>query len=62
MPVVACTKDGKPGFRAAALSVCPGCKCFVYDSNSKASRARARMRAANQLQAIKASQAQRGKK
>lgn len=56
MPITTCQKDDKPGFRAAPLKECPGCKCFTYTPGNEQSKRRALGKASKQLQAIKASQ------
>lgn len=50
MPVQACEKDGKPGFRYGESGA-----CYVYEPGSEESRARARARAEEQGRAIEAS-------
>jgi len=50
MPVQRCQKNGKPGYRWGTEG-----KCYTYTPNNKASRERAKNKAAEQGQAIKAS-------
>ncbi len=49
MPIKTCQKDGKPGFKFGDQG-----KCFIYSDNE--SKERARRKATEQGQAIKASQ------
>lgn len=51
MPVKSCKKDGKPGYKWGDEG-----KCYTYSPKSKASRERARKKAREQGQAIKANQ------
>jgi hypothetical protein len=51
MPVQRCVKNNKPGFRWGESG-----KCYTYTPGDKASRERARKKAAEQGQAIKARQ------
>jgi len=50
MPVQRCQKNGKPGYRWGTEG-----KCYTYTPNNKSSRERAKNKAAEQGQAIKAS-------
>jgi hypothetical protein len=52
MPVDRCTEGGKPGYKAG-----PNATCYTYTAGDKASRDAAYSKAAKQLQAIKARQA-----
>jgi len=50
MPIMPCSKDGKPGYKYGKDG-----KCYVYTSGNEASRKRAKKRAINQGVAIEAS-------
>jgi len=57
MPVRRCWQDGKPGYQYGDTG-----KCYTYDPGDEENRKLAKARAEKQAQAIRASQAQQGKK
>ncbi len=48
MPIMSCTKDGKPGFKFGREG-----KCYTYTPGNKESRERAVAKAQKQMRAIK---------
>ena len=57
MPVRRCWQDGKPGYQYGDTG-----KCYTYEPDDAEGRKLAKARADKQAQAIRASQAQQGKK